>query len=166
MKSVGHMCINIIRDGSWSEVWPTCNVSSKTLIGRRFHAIATVRTILFGRCGRISWRVRLHNESGRIDYPLSGDLTYESDALAYLDINAIAVRRVEIVPDRRFASHFDVRPTGRLLNGNSYLSWNWRRVCHQRLWTGSQFPQNLTVAGRRGEVKKHQGDLLSLPVCS
>lgn len=40
------------------------------------------------------------NPAGLITH-YQGDLTYESDSLAYLDINAIAVRERDSVPDRR-----------------------------------------------------------------
>jgi len=39
------------------------------------------------------------NPAGLITH-YRGDLTYESDSLAYLDVNAIAVRGADIVPDR------------------------------------------------------------------
>jgi len=39
------------------------------------------------------------NPAGLITH-YQGDLTFENDSLAYLDVNAIAVRRGNIVPDR------------------------------------------------------------------
>jgi len=44
------------------------------------------------------------NAAGLITH-YRGDLTYESDSLAYLDINAIAVRRGDIAPDRPISHH-------------------------------------------------------------
>lgn len=45
------------------------------------------------------------------------DLTYESDSLAYLDINAIAVRRGDVVPDR------PVRATFRCETDGVFTQW-------------------------------------------
>src|SRR5882757_7780694 len=69
---VGTNADKIIRDRSWFEVRPTCNVSGEALIGRVFHARATVRTILFGACCADSQRAWIHSQSGRFNYPLSG----------------------------------------------------------------------------------------------
>jgi hypothetical protein len=56
------------------------------------------------------------NRAGLITH-YRGDLTYESDALAYLDINAIAVRRGEIVPDR------PIRITFRCETNGAFAQW-------------------------------------------
>jgi len=56
------------------------------------------------------------NPAGLITH-YRGDLTYESDSLAYLDINAIAVRRGNIVPDR------PIRITFRCETNGTFAQW-------------------------------------------
>jgi hypothetical protein len=62
-----------------------------------------------------------------------GDLTYESDSLAYLDINAIAVRRGDVCRTARFTLRYAFETNGVFAQWKSYLQWNWRRIFHQRL---------------------------------
>jgi len=56
------------------------------------------------------------NPAGLITH-YRGDLTFESDSRAYLDINAIAVRRGDIVPDR------PIRITFRCETNGTFAQW-------------------------------------------
>jgi hypothetical protein len=98
------------------------------------------------------------NPAGLITH-YRGDLTFESDSLAYLDINAIAVRRGNIVPDRPIRITFRYETNGRLPNGNYCPSWNWRPVCRQGLWTGSRTSQKSHRGGAAG--RSSQGATVS-----
>jgi hypothetical protein len=122
---------------------------SKTLIGRRFHAIAIVRTAQFRGCCGVSKGVRA-NPAGLITH-YQGDLTYESDSLAYLDINAIAVRERDSVPDR------PIRFTFRCETNGVFAQWKLMSVLELPPGVPSKAldrEPNLALAEGRGEVRK------------
>jgi hypothetical protein len=77
------------------------------------------------------------NPAGLITH-YRGDLTYESDSLAYLDINAIAVRRGDIAPDRPIRITFRCETNGAFAQWKLLYVVELTGVCHQRLWTGSR----------------------------
>ena len=91
------------------------------------------------------------NPAGLIDH-YSHDFTFESDSLAWLDINAIAVRRGNVVPDRHIRITFQSEYNG------VFPQWKLKSVeevaadlSSKALDRERDFPK-ISPAGRRNEI--------------